>query len=97
MKVTVYLHRDKETNLDTAQGLELNEKAQDEFMYALYEVEFDLEVNEDGSYRVTEVRDSDQVLRPVNGGLTDGQYKADNVNPTNRSRSNGLLVSTERG
>ena len=72
MKVTVYLHRDKETNLDTAMGLELSETAQDEFMYALYEVEFDLEVDKDGHYLITEVRDSDQVLRPVVKGLTNG-------------------------
>lgn len=64
-KVSVYLHRDKETNLETAEGLELNEKAQNEFMYALYEVEFELEVNDDGSYKILKVTDGDNVLLPV--------------------------------
>lgn len=80
-KVTLYLHRDKESNLDTAVGLELDEKAQNEFMYALYEVEFDLEVNKQGHYTITEVRDSDQVLRPVMKGLThDNEQRGNTTN-----------------
>lgn len=65
MKVSRYLHSDKESNLDTAEGLGLDEKAQDEFMYALYEVEFQLEVNKDGSYKILKVIDGDNVLIPT--------------------------------
>ena len=65
MKVSRYLHSDKESNLDTAEGLGLDEKAQNEFMYALYEVEFQLEVQADGSYKILKVIDGDNVLIPT--------------------------------
>ena len=65
MKVTRHLHSDKESNYDTAEGLGLSEEAQKEFAYALYEVEFDLEVNEDGTYKILKVTDGDNVLLPV--------------------------------
>ncbi len=65
MKVSRYLHSDKESNLDTATGLGLDKKAQDEFMYALYEVEFQLEINEDGTYKILKVIDGDNVLIPT--------------------------------
>ncbi len=65
MKVSLYLHRDKDSNYETAQGLGLDEKAQDEFKYALYEVEFELEVNKDGSYKILKVTDGENVLLPV--------------------------------
>ena len=35
------------------------------FHYALYEILIDLEVYEDGSYKILEIRDGDQVLRPI--------------------------------
>jgi len=65
MKVTRHLHSDKESNLDTAESLGLDEKAQNEFMYALYEVEFDLEVNKDGTYKILKVTCGEDVLLPV--------------------------------
>lgn len=65
MKVSRYLHSDKESNLDTAEGLGLDEKAQNAFMYALYEVEFQLEVQADGSYKILKVIDGDNVLIPT--------------------------------
>ena len=93
MKTTMHLHGDKDSNYDIAQGLGLSEAAQDQFKYALYEVEFDVEVDANGEYTILEVRENGQVLRPVNGGLTDGYSKTDNVNPTDGSGSNDLSPS----
>lgn len=57
-QVSVYLHGDKESNWDTAQKIGLSEEAfTEKFKYALYEVEFNLEVNEDGTYKILSYKD----------------------------------------
>ncbi len=51
-----YLHSDKETNRDIGQEAGLTEEALKEFRYALYEVEFELEVDtETGDYKILTV------------------------------------------
>ena len=58
IKTKAYLHSYKETMLDLGEEIGLSEKALGEFMYALYEVEFDLEVDsETGSYKIVNVKD----------------------------------------
>lgn len=47
-KITkMYLYSDKETNVEKAREIGLSEKAQQRFMYALYEVEFEVEIDEE--------------------------------------------------
>lgn len=53
--ITTYLHSSKETMREEAAEAGLSEEAQDEFRYALYEVEFELEVNEHGEYEILRV------------------------------------------
>ncbi len=45
MKYTTYLHNDKSSNMDKAEELGLSEEAIDKFVYSLYEVEFNMEVD----------------------------------------------------
>lgn len=53
MKATVYVHGDKESNWTTGEEIGLSEEAiRENFKYALYEVAFNLEVNEDGTYKI---------------------------------------------
>lgn len=40
-----YLHSDKSSNAEKAEELGLSEKALDNFVYSLYEVEFNMEVD----------------------------------------------------
>jgi len=40
-----YLHSDKSSNREKAEELGLSEKASDDFVYSLYEVEFNMEVD----------------------------------------------------
>lgn len=47
MKTKMYLHSDKQSNLERGERLGLKGKALDNFAYALYEVEFEVEVNEE--------------------------------------------------
>ena len=67
MKTTLYLHSTKDDMYyiaDTELGL--SDEAATTFSYALYEVEFDVEVDpETGHYEILEVRDGSRVLRPV--------------------------------
>lgn len=42
-----YLHGDKSSNRGIAEELGLSEKASDDFVYSLYEVEFNMEVDVD--------------------------------------------------
>lgn len=67
MKTTLYLHSSKDDMIYIAETeLELSKEAASSFRYALYEVEFDVEVNpETGNYEILEVRDGHRVLRPV--------------------------------
>lgn len=67
-KVTMYLHGDKETNFDVAAGLGIQPgtPAEEQFKYALYEVEFELEVDtQTGEYKICSVKENGQVLKPV--------------------------------
>ncbi len=47
LKYTAYLHSEKETNYNNAKkfGLEDNEEFMNKFIYSLYEVELDMEVD----------------------------------------------------
>ena len=52
----VYLHSDKDSMFDKGIQLELSQDALAEFKYALYEVEFEIEVNKDtGKYEILKV------------------------------------------
>lgn len=62
---TMYLHSDKESNYDTARDLGLPAKAADNFRYALTELEIDLEVDDDGTYRILEIRDGEDKFLPA--------------------------------
>jgi hypothetical protein len=55
MKVNHYLHSDKETNYELGQEIGLSEDALRNFKYCLYEVEFELEVDENGEYEILKV------------------------------------------
>jgi hypothetical protein len=52
-KLTYYLHSEKETNWDIAESLGLGQAASENFSYACYEVELDIEVSQDGRAVVT--------------------------------------------
>lgn len=45
MLIKMYLHSTEEANLELAEELKLNELATQAFKYALYEVEFDVDVD----------------------------------------------------
>ncbi len=45
MKAVAYLHSSKESMYELGQKISLTGEALDKFMYALYEVKFDLEVD----------------------------------------------------
>lgn len=47
IRTTMYLHGCKDSNCEKGEDLNLNEDALHNFMYALYEVKFDVEVNAD--------------------------------------------------
>ncbi len=51
----MYLHSSKEYSYESGEEIGLDEDALDEFMYALYEVGFELEVEMDGSYKIVAV------------------------------------------
>jgi len=45
MEYTAYLHSDKSTNIDKGKEIGLSAVAMDIFVYSLYEVEFNMEVD----------------------------------------------------
>ena len=55
MKVIVFLHSNKESMWEKAEEIGLSEEAIKMFKYALSEVEFTLDVNDDGTYEILEV------------------------------------------
>lgn len=58
IKTKVYLHSDKDSMRYFGKQIGLSEKAMGEFIYALYEVEFNLEVDsKTGSYKITSVKE----------------------------------------
>lgn len=58
VRKTTYLHSNKEDMYDIGQSLGLTGSALDQFMYALYEVEFDLEVDTvTGDYTIKNVKE----------------------------------------
>lgn len=66
--ITMYLHGNKETNFGIAEGLGIQpgSPAEEQFKYALYEVEFELEVDTStGEYKICSVKENGQVLKPV--------------------------------
>jgi len=52
IKAVVYLHSSKESMYDIGEGLGLPEEALSKFMYCCYEVKINIEVNEDGTYKI---------------------------------------------
>jgi len=48
--IKMYLHSNKESNYDKGEEAGLSEKALENFIYALYEVEFDVEVDTKTGY-----------------------------------------------
>jgi poly(3-hydroxybutyrate) depolymerase len=63
MKIKMYLHGSKESAIERAEEMGLDEVAEKKFMYALYEVEFELEVDKlTGDYKILSVKDGDQEL-----------------------------------
>ena len=56
MKTTIYLHSNKESNWEKGEEIGLSEKViKENFRYALYEVPFNIEVNEDGTYKILSI------------------------------------------
>lgn len=56
--IKMYLHGSKDDNYETGEELELSEQALDVFKYALYEVEFDVEVDtETGETKIKKCND----------------------------------------
>ena len=56
-KLTVYLYSDKENMRESGKSIGLVGEASDEFVRALYGVEFVLSVNADGTYEIKEVKE----------------------------------------
>jgi len=53
LKAVVYLHSDKETLFNKGKELGLSDEAiENNFMYCLYELKINIEVNEDGTYKI---------------------------------------------
>lgn len=58
MKHTMYLHGSKESNHEEGEGIGLTGMALDNFRYALYEVKFEVEINEqNGDVEILKVND----------------------------------------
>ena len=54
-QTTVYLHSGKEEMIGIGKKLGLSEEAVEKFMYCCYEVEVEIEVNADGTYKILKV------------------------------------------
>ncbi len=65
IKTKMYLHSEKESNLEDASELGLKDKAMDSFKYALYEVEFDVEIDEDTGHVTIVKLNGRDVKRPI--------------------------------
>lgn len=56
MKITMYLHSSKDSNYEVGQEAGLKGKALEKFAYCLYEVKFEVEVDEiTGKYEILTV------------------------------------------
>jgi len=55
IKTKLYLHSSKESMWDEGEELGLTEQQLDNFKYALYTVEFEVEVLEDGNVKILKV------------------------------------------
>lgn len=64
-RTTIVVTSDKYDNWTTAEQLGLSEEAQLSFRHALSALEVTLEVNQDGTYKIIEVTDYDQILKPI--------------------------------
>lgn len=53
--IKVYLHSSKESMRETGEDADLTEAQLNRFIYALYEVEFDLLVDKKGNVEITKV------------------------------------------
>jgi hypothetical protein len=64
--VTMYTHSEKERNWDTGEEIGLSELAIGNLLkWVIGEVEFELEVQEDGDYKILRVADESGVLREL--------------------------------
>lgn len=61
---TMYLHGDSDTAYDDARDLGLPHEVARNF-HPLYEVEVDLEVSDDGKYKILEIRDGEDKFLPA--------------------------------
>ncbi len=55
MKVKMHLHSDKENNLYQGEKIGLIGNALNNFIYALYEVEFEVDIDKDGNTTILKV------------------------------------------
>lgn len=67
IRAKLYSHSSKDSNADKGDELGLSDKAMEKFCYALYEVEFDVEINrETGKVMITAVNGM-ELREPVEG------------------------------
>jgi hypothetical protein len=67
-RTTVYLHSSKESMYDVAHEVGLEENAANKFMYFGYEVSLEVDVNQDGSWRILAL-DGQALRKPLEGGI----------------------------
>jgi hypothetical protein len=66
IKKTLYLHSDKGNMHYIGDEIGLSNTALSKFIYALFEVDFDLEIERaTGEYKIVEIREGIQVFKPV--------------------------------
>lgn len=66
MEIRVYLHSSKESMYDAGKKAGLSDKALEQFMYACYEVEVTLDVNEEDGHAKIVAVDNRRLELPVN-------------------------------
>ncbi len=71
IKTKMYLHSEKDTNYGDGGELGLQDKALDSFKYALYEVEFDVEINEETGHATIVKLNGRDVERPTKDFTSD--------------------------
>jgi len=52
VRTSVYLHSSKDSMYEKGEELGLSQEAINKFMYCCYEIEIEMDVNEDGSYKI---------------------------------------------
>lgn len=64
LKTKLYCHSNKESMYDKGEELGLSDEALDNFIYTMYEVEFDVEIDESGNAYATHLNGV-KLERPV--------------------------------